>query len=953
MFDLKHSEKEMHDYWKRNNIHEKLLARKGKRYSVLDGPPYANFVPHVGHIKNTVFKDAIIRMKFMQGYNVLFQPGFDTHGLPVENMVEKKLGLASKKDIEKFGIENFMRECRNNAALNKDLWMSVYHQLGSLYALKQPYLTYENYYVESGWWSFAQIYKKKLVYEGEKPVMWCAHCETSLAGYEVTDSYKDVQDPGVYVLFKLDGKKDESILVYTTTPWTLPANVAIAVAGDEEYVKVDIAGKVVILAEKRLQKLSDIGLGYNLVEKFKGKKLCGRKYLPILDVPLQNTLQTGKLGMAHQIIASIPILKERVASKVRTKKHVVGKDLFEEFVTMNDGTGAVHVAPGHGKTDYIVGQHYKLATVSPVDDACHMKEESGFSGFVKKADKEIINVLKESGKLLHHETITHSYPLCWRCKSPLIYRLSKQLFLKVENLRSVMEKENKKVDWMPAFARERFDNWVENAEDWNISRQRYWGIPIPIWQCDCGEKKVLESKMELEKLAHKKIDDLHSAEKLTIKCACGEEMRKMKGVLDVWFDSGIAPWASMGYPFLEKKKFDEHFPIDRINEAQDQIRGWFYSLMFCSSAVFGKAPYKAVSMTGWVVDKNGKKMSKSDSNMISGEQALADLGADVLRYYFCWDVAPYEIQKFNVDIAKKEIGKILNVLVNLPNLATRGEMKLEETEDKWIISRMESVMKRYSSNLERFEMQAALREISDFILQDLSRTYIQMTREREPGEIIAYCLENTLKLLAPIVPFLSEKLWQTLKEKKIVSEESIHLCQWPQAKEKMIDVKLEEDFLAIAKSIELGLAERDKAKIGLRWPISKAEVSSSYKFKEEQGELIARQLNAKKVVFKKTKDKDISVSLDTNITPQLESEGFARELARKIQAERKKMGLKKGDMIKLIVNCDKDLQKMFSDNIDFIKDRTNTASVSFTDDKNAKGEILFTIKERNISLLFS
>ena len=954
MLDLKKIEEEVREFWQKQGIYSKLEKKneKGKKFWLLDGPPFANGVPHIGHIKNTVFKDLVIRMNFMKGHNVIFRPGFDTHGLPVENMVEKKLGLQSKKDIETFGTAKFMQECKNNAALNKDLWMKVYSGLGSMYSMKEPYLSYDDSYISSGWWVFSQMHKKGLMYWGEKPVMWCPHCQTSLSGYEVTDSYKDVQDPGIYVLFRLTNS-DESLLVYTTTPWTLPANVAIAIAPKENYVSVEVSGRKIIMAEKRLEKLSELGFVYKLLRTFKGEKLVGMKYEPLLDVPLQKTLSTGKLGKAHEVIASIAILKERVASKMRVKKDTTGGDLFEEFVTVTDGTGLVHCAPGHGKTDYMVGQHYKLAVVSPVDEEAKLTPESGFSGFVKKADKEILKRLEETGKLLYQETITHSYPLCWRCKSPLIYRLSKQLFLKVDKNKKIMVKENKKVNWMPKFAGERFNNWIENAEDWNISRQRYWGIPIPIWQCQCGEEKVISSKKDLESLTKRKISDLHNACDLTIQCEkCKKAMIKVKGVLDVWFDSGVAPFGSLNYPEENKELFDEIFPFDRINEAQDQIRGWFYSLMFCSTAIFGKAPYKAVSMVGWVLDKNGEKMSKSVGNVTGGEEAVQTLGADILRYYFCWDVAPYEIQKFNLEIAKKEIGRVLNVLWNLQNLASNNEFE-EEIEDKWIISRLNSVIKDYQENLEGFESHKAMKILSDFILNDLSRTYIQMTREKENGKVILECLEKIIRLLAPIAPFITEGIWQNLKAKKLVLEESVHLSTWPGFDKKKINSKLEEDFSIIAKIIESGLFERDKLKRGLKWPLAEVTIDADFDYEkiEKYEHLIMGQLNVKKIKVHKIKDfKEFKLLFDPRITPELEAEGYSRELARKIQTERKNKGLKKGELIVLKVSTDKDLQAMLAKNIDFFKERTNLKEIKFSDGKLSENAIEFLIKERKVSI---
>ena len=971
MYNFKQTEEEVSKFWEQRKIFEKLMTRKGKKYFVLDGPPYANFIPHVGHIKNTVFKDLIIRLQFMKGFNVLFQPGFDTHGLPIENMVEKKLQLKNKKDIEKFGIANFMKECKKNAALNKDIWMRVYKNLGSLYYLKDPYLTYENYYVESAWWAFSEMYKRKMVYEGKRPVMWCPHCETSLAGYEVTDSYKDVKDPGVYVLFKLK-ESEESLLVYTTTPWTLPGNVAVAVAPKEKYVKININGKKIILGEKRLEKLSEFGINYKVMETFKGEKLVGKKYEPLLDVPIQRDLNKGKYGKAHLVISSIPLLKERVASKIKAKKAVKGreKDVFEEFVTMEEGTGIVHTAPGHGKTDYLVGKHYNLASVSPLNDQCEFTQGAGFSGFVKDADEKIIKYLEDKSKLLHKESIIHSYPLCWRCKSPLIFRLSNQLFLKVERIKKLMLKENKKVVWYPKFAKEHFNNWISGAEDWNISRQRYWGVPIPIWKCNCGEKKVITSKKELEKLSGKKISDLHAVEEIKIKCKkCNKNMEKIKGIVDVWFDSGVAPWASLGYPYKNKKLFKEHFPVNRINEAQDQIRGWFYSLMFCSAAIFNKAPYKEVSMTGWVLDKKGNKMSKSLGNVINAEEALKDIGADALRYYSCWDVAPYEIQKFNIEIAKKEIWKIMNVLWNLKNLADKGKINLKETENKWILSKLNSLIENYQREIDNFRLHTATRELSDFILNDLSRNYVKISRGKENNAIIGYCLEKILKLSAPVIPFITEKIWQDLKIKKIVKEESVHLCSWPKPDKKRINKKLEEDFETVFRIIEKGLSERDKEKIGLKWPLPKAiifcpenmkfsaskiskkvkEVSDNKKLNNELLKIISEQLNVKKIELKlKSKSDQISVKLDIRLTPELESEGYARELARKIQEFRKKLGLKKTEKVQTYVITDDKFKKILETRADFIKERTNSKKLEFvtTGKERFKNNTGFTIKDK-------
>ncbi|HLD43641.1 MAG TPA: isoleucine--tRNA ligase [Candidatus Nanoarchaeia archaeon] len=865
MYDAKKIEAEQRRYWKRINLLEKLNAknRKGERYFLLDGPPYANFIPHVGHIRNTVYKDILIRWNFMKGKSVFFQPGFDTHGLPVENMVEKELKLGSKKDIEKMGIAKFTTACRKLATKNKEVWLDVYDALGSWYAWKEPYLTYDQSYVEAGWWTLKQFHERGLLYEGLSPVFWCPHCETSLAGYEVTDSYKMVTDPCLYVKFKLK-TKDEFLLVYTTTPWTLVGNVAIAVHPEKAYAKVETAQGILILAEQRLKTLDELGIAYAKKEVLDGKDLAGMAYEPLLDVEQQAEVAQHK--KSHSIVLSIPIMKGRVASKVGMKLGIESGQQFEDFVSMEEGTGLVHVAPGHGKTDSIIGKHYGLVAVSPLDDSCRFSQKAGrFAGiFVKDADKDIAAELEKDNKLLHAGKVQHKYPLCWRCKSPLIFRLSSQWFVAVENLKEKMLKENERVVWQPGFAKERFDAWVMDAEDWNISRQRYWGIPMPIWRCSaCNNLRVIESLKELKQHAVGKIPkefDLHNAAEVELRCSCKLPMQKVRDIADVWFDSGIAPWASLGYPFRNKQRFEQFFPVSRINESQDQIRGWFYSLMFCSVAVHGKSPYKSVSMPGWTVDEVGEKMSKSLGNVILASDALNDLGADVLRFYMMWD-APYEIQKFNKELAKKEVGRMFGILWNIHTyLASQArkikEVPVAEIEDQWILSRLNTTIEVFVKGIEAFEFQAG-KALAGFIVQDVSRGYIQLIRDRvddgdeAPLFVLYTILLNLVKLLAPVAPFIAEKIYRELGKANGLLD-SVHLERIPGSGHRAPD--LEKDMELVFELIQALLNVREKVGYGVRWPLKEAIIITPemrvHEIVKKYEKIIRKQTNMKEISVK-------------------------------------------------------------------------------------------------------
>lgn len=902
-YNFRQIEQSAREYWRKIKLLD-LLQKKnesGDPFFLLDGPPYANNVPHVGHVRNTVFKDLYIRLAFMKGKNVLFQPGFDTHGLPIENMVEKQLDLKSKKDIEKLGVDKFVSLCKERAIENKDLWIKVYDKLGSWYSWKKPYITFENNYIESAWWSFKKLWEKGMVYEGKKPVFWCPHCQTALAGYEATDSYKNVSDPLIFIKFKLKNTENDYLLVFTTTPWTLPSNVAVVVKADEDYVKVQTAKGNLILAKERLVVLEELDMEYKIIEEFKGKSLEGKHYEPILEVPSQKELE--KNPAALRVYMSIPILKERVASKVQSKKGVLTGDVFEHFVSVNDGTGLVHCAPGHGKTDNEVGKHYSLPEVSPLDDECRFTDDVGkFKGkFVKEADPDIIEELRNTGRLLYSSQIEHSYPLCWRCKNPLIYRMSNQWFLKVEPIKEVMLEANERVRWQPDFAQERFRSWVANAEDWNFSRQRYWGIPIPVWKSESGEVKAIGSIRELEEAYGKKLPDdfdLHLASTIVLKGKDGNQMHIVKDIFDVWYDSGSAPFAAFHYPFENNQLFERHYPVSRINEAQDQIRGWFYSLMFVGIGVFDKEPYEIVSMPGWVVDKLGDKMSKSKGNYISAEDAIDNFGADNLRFYYCWDIDPSSLQKFNQDTLKAEVSKVHNILWNLHKLlilesAAQKSIDKEfslclnmnaldfNKEDKWILSRLGSTIRNSVKFMDEFKLHSAGREIYEFIINDLSRTYTQLIRDRIAENNVALsvmfrCILDVSRLMASISPHTTEIIYQNLKDNLsgVVDydfKKSVHMESLPgegnefEIFEGIIDEVLENNFKTAMNILGAVLAARDKAQIGIRWPVREIIIDSTDEKVTDavQGlkEVILGSANIKSLHFKKM-DLDIEFKLN-------------------------------------------------------------------------------------------
>jgi isoleucyl-tRNA synthetase len=945
-------EKKIRSFWEEKKIPEKLVKfskRRKKKFYLLDGPPYVNAEPHVGHIKTTVLKDVWTKFRLMQGFSCWWQPGFDCHGLPIENMVEKDLGITCKRDIEnKIGIENFIEACRKKAEGNEKVWLETYKKLGAWRGYVEPYFTLENYYIESGWWALKQMHEKGLLYQGEKPTYWCPHCECSLSGYEVTDAYADVKDPYIYVKFPLVGKEKEFIVIATTTPWTLVSNVAIAVKGDEYYVRARVGDEILIISEKRVNILKDFGLEYTLEGKILGKELEGLKYEPVLEVPAQEKLK--KEEKAHRIILSIPVLKSKSYKHGVLEKVKEMKGEFFNFVNAEEGSGAVHTAPGHGPEDYYVGQHYQLPTVSPVDDEGKFTEDAGkFCGmFVKDADKLVLEELEQKGYLLNASWIVHSYPLCWRCRSPLIYRLTRQWFLSVDEIKEKMLEENERIRWLPEFGREKFRNWLKEATDWCISRQRYWGIPLPIWVCEkCSHFEVIGSVEELRKKSVEELPkslDLHKhvVDKIELVCPkCSGRMKRIPHILDVWFDSGIAPFASLGYPYKNEELFKSLWPVDLIDESQDQIRGWFYSLMFCSVAIFGRSPYEAVAMNGWVLDEKGEKMSKSLGNIITAEDALKKIGADVVRLYYCWEVPPWEIQKFSFKTAE-EIKRAMNIFWNCFSFFKTydtGEKKKGKLsiEDKWILSKLNSLIKEITNHLENFEFHLAGRKLVDFVCNDLSRTYIKLIRDRvsvyredeEKFSALATLKETLLtlaKLFAPITPFIAESIYQGLATGSVFEE------KWPKENEKMIDKKLEEEMEVVKEVVEASLFARQQAGIKLRWPVKRVViVSADERIKsalEDCKTVLLSLCNAKEVyVVTEQPEGDFSkaerdfglVLVDKKLTEDLKEEALIRELIRKVQEMRKEKNFNVKESISLSLKSDEKTEKILEKYADVLK----------------------------------
>ncbi len=830
--ELKALEERIQDFWKTHKIYEKnkaMVAKKPKYY-FLDGPPYASGAIHLGTAWNKILKDSIVRYLVAKGFNVKRQAGWDCHGLPIEVKVEERLGIKNKKEIEELGIDKFVAECKKWATEHIKIMGGQFKRLGVWLDWDSPYTTMQNEYMEAAWWTFKKAHEKGLLTKDLRVVSWCPRCETALADAEI--EYEDRSDPSIYVKFPLVDKENEYILIWTTTPWTLVGNLAVMVHPDYEYVRAKTDEGIFILAKELAPVLKEkLGLEYEVLSTHTGADLEGLKYanpLAALTSPPSN---------AYFVI------------------------LTPEYVTLEEGTGCVHCAPGHGPEDFEVGAQYGIPPVCPVDERGAFTREAGrYAGkIVKKDDRLIIEDLKEKGVLLSSGTLAHRYGHCWRCKNPIIYRATEQWFIQVSKLKNRMLEEIDKVEWIPEWAGSaRFKDWVSNAKDWTVSRQRYWGIPLPIWICEkCGDAEVVGSNKELENRSKQTVKDLHKPEvdKITLRCSCGGTKRRVPDVLDVWFDSGVAAWASLSYP-SEKKEFEKWYPTDFITEGHDQTRGWFYSLLGCGLLAFDEVPYRRVLMHGFTLDEKGEKMSKSLGNVVQPEEVVNKYGAEVLRFYVLWSNKPWEDLRFNWD----EVGvvhKMFNVLWNVYVFATTymgiddftkkkigGRMKYR-LEDKWMLSRLNTLIKEVTHAFDDLHVYRATRALKEFVLEDLSRWYVPLVRPRtwvekdDPDKLAAYAtlhevLVTLSRIMAPITPHLSEEIYGNLD----ASKESVHLEPWPSADVKRIDPELEADMTIARSFTDAVTAARGKSGLKRRWPLARIV----YKPKDEKSAKALRNM---------------------------------------------------------------------------------------------------------------
>jgi len=947
MEDFKKIEEEILKFWQDNKIYEKSLKKnsKGKKFYFLQGPPFTSGRLHIGHAWNNNMKDIALRYFRLKGMNVWDRAGYDMHGLPTENKVQKELKLEDKQAILKYGLGKFIKKCseisyENALLMNKDL-----RRLGIWMDFEKAYMPIKNEFMSSEWLLIKKAWEQKRLYEGKKVMQWCGTCETSLAKHEL--EYENVSENSIYVKFKIKNTKNEYLVIFTTTPWTIPFNLAVMANPDFDYIKAKVGDEVWIVAKELADNLFTkvFKKDYKKLEEIKGKKLEGLEYIH----PFESILDYKSLK--------------------KESKNVHTVVLSKQYVTLDIGTGLVHCAPGCGPEDYEVGREYGLEAFNTLDEKGIFVDSGNFTGLVaKKDDEKFVKALEEKNSLVAREKINHEYAHCWRCHNPVIFKTTKQWFMKTEDLVKKILDYNKKIKWVPKIVQNSYEAWITNLKDNGITRQRFWGTPAPIWECSCGNVIVVGSQEELKKLATSKLpNDLHKPwiDEVKIKCPkCKKEVSRIPDVLDVWIDSGTASWNCLEYPQREDY-FKEFFPADLIIEATEQARLWFSMLQICSTILFNKSCYEGVFGHGMILDFQGMKMSKSLGNVISPYEVIDKYSSEILRYYICETRAGENIN-FNWEDVKQKQRNLL-ILMNTSNyliqLKTKETKQKNELEEKYILSKLNSTIKEVTELFENFNFDQTITQLEKLYL-DISRIYIKLTREKssENASLVYTTLKEAylaaLKMFSTVCPLLTESIWQNLRKADIVKEESVHLTEWPKLDSKKIDVKLEEEFNLVFSIIEKGLFARDKAQIGLKWPLSKAEITTSEKISKEAQEIIARQLNVKKIeiIASKKDSKEISIILDTKMYPHLESEGFAREISRKVQAMRKDAGLVKENNIETIIVIPEELAKWFEAYKSFIKERTNskTLEISTLKPKKKYGfESKDKIKDKEIEIYFN
>ena len=875
-------EKEITNLWTARNVIKKNfdMNQDGEYFTFYDGPPTANGRPHVGHVLTRVMKDIIPRYKVMKGYKVIRKAGWDTHGLPVELEIEKKLGISGKEQIEEYGVEKFVKECKESVFTYVSMWEKMTEQIGYWVDMENPYVTYHNPYIESVWWALKQMWDKGLLYEGHKVMPYCPRCGTALSSHEVAQGYKDVKDLTCVAKFKVEGEDNKYILAWTTTPWTLPSNLALCINKAYTYIEAKVGDEILILAKDLADKV--LGEDYEIAREFPGTQLLGTKY--------EQLMPFGKVeGKAFEVIHG-------------------------DYVTLSDGTGVVHIAPAYGEDDSLVAKANGITFINLVDrEGKFVEEVTPWAGkFVKKCDESICKWLEENNKLFKSERYLHSYPHCWRCDTPLLYYPKESWFVAMTTLRDKLLENNNKINWYPDNIRTgRFGKFLENVIDWGISRDRYWGTPLPIWSCECGHKECIGS---IEELKNKGINvpediELHKPyiDEVHLNCPeCGKEMERVKEVIDCWFDSGSMPFAQLHYPFENKELFEQNYPAQFISEAVDQTRGWFYTLLAISTAVFDRNPFENCIVLGHVLDKKGLKMSKSKGNVVDPFDVLDAQGADATRWHFYTASAPWLPTRFSTDDVSEAGRKFLSTLWNVYsfyvlyadldkfNPTEYADFVSDNVMDKWIMSKLNTLVKDVDAKLNSYDITNAALAIEDFT-DELSNWYVRRNRARYWSETLtddkigAYVtlyrvLTTLVKVSAPFVPFITEEIYQNLVVNlDPKAEESVHLCLWPEVNEKAIDKNLEAEMDLAYKIVKLGRSARNGANIKNRQPLSKMLVSTD-SLPVYYGDIIIDELNIKAVEF----GADLSTHVNFEIKPNLPVLG--RAYGKMIPQIRKEIG---------------------------------------------------------------